>query len=61
MKSFEPGGGKVLQKLRPPLNDPDFAPFLQRARDASAEASVGTVSYTMSRLRLSRRSKIPTD
>jgi branched-chain amino acid transport system substrate-binding protein len=37
-KSFEQGGGKVLQKLRPPLNNPDFAPFLQRARDASPEA-----------------------
>ena len=37
-KSFEQGGGKVLEKMRPPLVNPDFAPFLQRARDASPEA-----------------------
>jgi len=37
-KSFEQGGGKVLDKMRPPLVNPDFAPFLQRARDAAPEA-----------------------
>jgi branched-chain amino acid transport system substrate-binding protein len=37
-KSFEQGGGKVLERLRVPLANPDFAPFLQRARDASPEA-----------------------
>jgi branched-chain amino acid transport system substrate-binding protein len=32
-KSFEQGGGKVLERLHVPLANPDFAPFLQRARD----------------------------
>lgn len=35
---FEQGGGKVLETLRVPLRNPDFAPFLQRARDASPQA-----------------------
>jgi branched-chain amino acid transport system substrate-binding protein len=37
-KSFEQVGGKVLERLHVPLANPDFAPFLQRARDASPEA-----------------------
>jgi len=37
-KSFEQGGGKVLERLHVPLANPDFAPFLQRARDASPAA-----------------------
>ncbi len=37
-KSFEQGGGKVLERLHVPLANPDFAPFLQRARDASPGA-----------------------
>ena len=37
-KSFEQGGGKVLERLRVPLANPDFAPYLQRARDASPAA-----------------------
>jgi branched-chain amino acid transport system substrate-binding protein len=37
-KSFEQGGGKVLERLRVPLANPDFAPYLQRARDASPSA-----------------------
>jgi branched-chain amino acid transport system substrate-binding protein len=37
-QSFEQGGGKVLERLRAPLANPDFAPFLQRARDAAPEA-----------------------
>ena len=37
-KSFEAGGGKVVEKMRPPLSNPDFAPFLQRARDAAPQA-----------------------
>ena len=37
-QSFEKAGGKMLERLRPPLVNPDFAPFLQRARDASPEA-----------------------
>jgi branched-chain amino acid transport system substrate-binding protein len=30
---FTNGGGQVLDTLRVPLTNPDFAPFLQRARD----------------------------
>jgi branched-chain amino acid transport system substrate-binding protein len=37
-QSFEQAGGKMIERLRPPLANPDFAPFLQRARDASPEA-----------------------
>jgi branched-chain amino acid transport system substrate-binding protein len=37
-QSFERAGGKMIERLRPPLVNPDFAPFLQRARDASPEA-----------------------
>jgi branched-chain amino acid transport system substrate-binding protein len=37
-KSFEQGGGKILEKLRVPLTNPDFSPFLQRARDTSPDA-----------------------
>jgi branched-chain amino acid transport system substrate-binding protein len=37
-KLFEQGGGKVLEKLRVPLSNPDFSPFLQRARDAAPNA-----------------------
>jgi branched-chain amino acid transport system substrate-binding protein len=32
-ESFEHGGGKVIELLHVPLASPDFAPFLQRARD----------------------------
>jgi branched-chain amino acid transport system substrate-binding protein len=32
------GGGQVVAELRVPLANPDFAPFLQRARDASPDA-----------------------
>jgi branched-chain amino acid transport system substrate-binding protein len=31
--SFTKGGGQVLETLKVPLANPDFAPFLQRARD----------------------------
>jgi branched-chain amino acid transport system substrate-binding protein len=31
-------GGKVLDKLRVPLANPDFAPFLQKVRDAKPDA-----------------------
>ena len=36
--SFTKGGGKVIETLRVPLANPDFAPFLQRARDAAPNA-----------------------
>jgi branched-chain amino acid transport system substrate-binding protein len=35
--AFTAGGGQVIEKLKVPLANPDFAPFLQRARDASPE------------------------
>jgi branched-chain amino acid transport system substrate-binding protein len=35
---FKQGGGQVLQSLRVPLANPDFAPFLQRAADAKPQA-----------------------
>lgn len=37
-KSFEQGGGKILERLRVPLANPDFSPFLQRAHDNSPQA-----------------------
>jgi branched-chain amino acid transport system substrate-binding protein len=35
---FTAGGGKVLESLRAPLQNPDFAPFLQRIKDAKPDA-----------------------
>jgi branched-chain amino acid transport system substrate-binding protein len=35
---FKEGGGQILESLRVPLANPDFAPFLQRARDAKPDA-----------------------
>ena len=32
------GGGTVIENLRVPLRNPDFAPFLQRVKDASPDA-----------------------
>src|SRR5688572_1514677 len=34
---FTLAGGKVVAELRVPLRNPDFAPFLQRVRDAQAD------------------------
>ncbi len=36
--TFEKGGGKVRQKIRVPLKNPDFAPFLQRVKDDAPDA-----------------------
>jgi branched-chain amino acid transport system substrate-binding protein len=36
--TFTAGGGEILEALRVPLANPDFAPFLQRARDAGPDA-----------------------
>jgi branched-chain amino acid transport system substrate-binding protein len=36
--TFKLSGGQVLAELRTPLRSPDFAPFLQRVRDASPDA-----------------------
>ena len=35
---FTFNGGKVVEKLRVPLMNPDFAPFLQKVRDAKPDA-----------------------
>ena len=34
---FNDGGGQVLDTLRVPVTNPDFAPFLQRARDLAPD------------------------
>jgi branched-chain amino acid transport system substrate-binding protein len=36
--TFTKGGGQILEFIRTPLANPDFAPFLQRARDAKPDA-----------------------
>jgi branched-chain amino acid transport system substrate-binding protein len=36
--TFTGGGGEVVEAIRVPLASPDFAPFLQRARDAKPDA-----------------------
>lgn len=38
VKRFTEAGGKVLETLRAPLRNPDYAPFLQRVKDAKPEA-----------------------
>lgn len=35
---FQKGGGTVAESLRVPLANPDFAPFLQRVKDAKPDA-----------------------
>lgn len=37
-KTVEAHGGRVIEKLKVPVASPDFAPFLQRAADAKADA-----------------------
>jgi len=37
-KTFEAGGGKVVAADKVPVNNPDFAPFIQRIKDAKPEA-----------------------
>ena len=37
-EAFKADGGEVLQSLRVPLQNPDFAPFLQRVKDAAPDA-----------------------
>ena len=37
-RDFEKGGGTVAEKIRVPLKNPDFAPFLQRVKDDAPEA-----------------------
>jgi len=35
---FTKGGGQVVEKIRVPLKNPDFAPFLQRVKDDAPDA-----------------------
>ena len=36
--TFEKGGGTIAEKIRVPLKNPDFAPFLQRVKDDEPDA-----------------------
>ena len=38
LKSFSAQGGQVVGSVRVPLRNPDFAPFVQRAKDAKPDA-----------------------
>ncbi len=38
IQAFKAGGGEIVETVRVPLQTLDFAPFLQRARDAKPEA-----------------------
>jgi branched-chain amino acid transport system substrate-binding protein len=38
VKAFKAAGGEVTESLRVPLQNPDFAPFLQRIKDAKPQA-----------------------
>jgi len=35
---YKKGGGEIVENIRVPVQNPDFAPFLQRARDAKPDA-----------------------
>ena len=37
-ETFEKNGGSVTEKIRVPLKNPDFAPFLQRVKDDAPDA-----------------------
>ncbi|WP_322998905.1 ABC transporter substrate-binding protein [Castellaniella sp.] len=37
-KTFTAGGGKIVGQVRTPVSTPDFAPFLQKAKDAKPDA-----------------------
>jgi branched-chain amino acid transport system substrate-binding protein len=38
VEAFRAGGGEIVENIRVPLQSLDFAPFLQRARDAKPQA-----------------------
>jgi branched-chain amino acid transport system substrate-binding protein len=38
LKRFAAAGGTIVDSIRTPLQNPDFAPFLQRAKDAKPDA-----------------------
>ena len=35
---FKAAGGEIVESIRTPLRNPDYAPFLQRAKDAKPDA-----------------------
>jgi branched-chain amino acid transport system substrate-binding protein len=37
-KAFEAGGGKIVGAVRAPMANPEFGPYLQRAKDAKPDA-----------------------
>ncbi len=37
-ETFKDGGGKIVEAIRVPLKNPDFAPFLQRVKDDKPDA-----------------------
>jgi branched-chain amino acid transport system substrate-binding protein len=39
VERFTQGGGQIIEKLRVPLANPDFAPFLQRIRDNAPDTA----------------------
>ena len=39
VNAFTAGGGQIVEKLRVPLANPDFAPFLQRIRDIGPDTA----------------------
>jgi branched-chain amino acid transport system substrate-binding protein len=43
VKGFTDGGGKIVGEVRMPLANPDFIPFMQRAKDAKPDAIFGFV------------------
>jgi branched-chain amino acid transport system substrate-binding protein len=38
IKHFTDGGGTIVESMRTPLQNPDYSPFLQRAKDAKPDA-----------------------
>ena len=42
-KGFVAGGGQISGKVRMPLANPDFVPFMQRAKDAKPEVLFGFI------------------
>jgi branched-chain amino acid transport system substrate-binding protein len=38
VKDFQAGGGEIVGSVRTPLQNPEFAPFIQRAKDANPQA-----------------------
>ncbi len=38
IERFKAGGGEIVESIRTPLRNPDYAPFLQRAKDAKPDA-----------------------